>query len=117
MLIEQGASSPTRKRRMGTGGRLLAALAELGGDKGRIVHHAERSWASITFAGTRHKVVIEYHGDIAIEAGECFIAFLSEHEFAIPGHLVADAAVTEVDQTLDPAVLRVTCELLLLEES
>ena len=105
-----------RKRRPGASGKLLEALADLARHKGRITHHHEASWASITFAGTRHRVTIEFSGDEAIEAGECFIAFLPEHEFAIPGRLVADAAVTAVDHALDPAVLRVTCELLLLEE-
>jgi hypothetical protein len=45
-----------------------------------------------------------------------FITFLPEHEFAIPGQLVADAAVVEVDHRLTPPRMIVTCELLLLEE-
>ncbi|RIV91484.1 hypothetical protein D2V17_02815 [Aurantiacibacter xanthus] len=111
------AHRPARSRRTGTSGKLLAALADLACSKARVTHHQEASWASITFAGTRHRVTLEFRGDEAIEAGECFIAFLPEHEFAIPGQLVADAAVVEVDHCLDPAVLTVTCELLLLEES
>ncbi|MEN7537022.1 hypothetical protein [Aurantiacibacter flavus] len=108
---------PARKHRTGTSGRLLAALADLARHKSRLTHHHEASWASITFAGTRHRVTLEFRGTEAIEAGENFIALLPEHEFAIPGQLVADAAVIEVDHCLDPAVLSVTCELLLLEES
>ena len=107
---------PPRKHRTGTSGKLLAALADLARRKARVTHHREASWASITFAGTRHRIRMEFRGEEAIEAGECFIVFLSEHEFAIPGQLVADAAVIEVDHCLDPAVLTVTCELLLLEE-
>jgi len=109
-------TAPTRKRRMGTGGRLLAALRALANGQGRVTSHSEHSWASITFAGARHKVVLEFRGEANIEAGECFIAFLPEHDFAIPGQLVADAAVTEVDHVLEPACLTVTCELLLLQE-
>ncbi|MXO93501.1 hypothetical protein GRI62_07770 [Erythrobacter arachoides] len=89
---------------------------ELARGQARIASHHERSWASITFAGTRHRVELVFEGTEAIEAGECFIVFLPEHEFAIPRQLVADAAVVEVDHTLDPPVMRVTCELLLLEE-
>ena len=100
----------------GTSARLARALADLGGGRGRIVSHHEKSWASITFAGTRHRLVLEFTGAEAIAAGECFIVFLPEHEFAIPGQLVADAAITEVGQTLDPPRLTVTCELLLLQE-
>lgn len=114
--LTQQPAPPTRKRRLGPGGRLLAALAELAQDKARIVSHCERSWASITFAGTRHRVKLEFRGEAAIEAGEMFIAFLPEHEFTISGQLVADAAVTAVDHVADPACLTVTCELLLLEE-
>ena len=107
---------PARKHRIGTSGKLLAALVELARHKARVIHHHEASWASITFAGTRHRVTLEFRGEEAIEAGECFIAFLPEHEFTIAGQIVADAAVVEVDHSLDPAVLTVACELLLLEE-
>jgi len=117
MHIDQTTTPPARKARRGIAGRLQAALLELANGHGRMLHHGQSSWASITFAGTRHRAVMEFRGDEAIEAGECFIAFLPEHEFAIPGQLVADAAITQVDHSLDPAILTVTCELLLLEES
>ena len=110
------ASASKRKRRRSPGEKLIEALMVLARGKGAITRHTERSWASITFAGTRHRVEMLFEGDEAVEAGECFIAFLPEHEFAIPGQLVADAAVTEVDSTLCPPQLRVTCELLMLEE-
>lgn len=107
------------KRRQIRGPRelLTEALLALADGKGRIVQHTEKSWASITFAGARHRVELEFAGAEAVEAGECFIAFLPEHEFAIRGQLVADAAVVEVDHRAAPPQLRVTCEILLLEES
>lgn len=110
-------SKPARKPRRTAGERLVEALRDLARGKGAIVRHTERSWASITFAGTRHQVDMLFEGDEAVEAGECLIAFLPEHEFAIPGQLVADAAITEVDSVLHPPQLRVKCELLMLEES
>lgn len=106
----------TARRRRSPGERLLEGLAELAQGKARVLSHAESAWASITFAGTRHKVVLEFSGAEGVEAGECFIAFLPEHEFALPGQLVADATVVEVDHQLDPPQMRVTAELLLLEE-
>lgn len=109
--------SAVRKARRTPGDRLIEALLELAAGKARIVRHSERNWASITFAGTRHRVELLFEGAAAIEAGECFIAFLPEHEFAIAGQLVADAAVTDVDHRLEPPRLAVTCELLLLEET
>lgn len=97
---------------------LLSALLELGGGKGELVRHSERNWASITFAGTRHSVVIAFTGTEAVTAGEAFIDALPDHEFAIPRQLVADAAIVAVDHTALPEPrLEVTAELLLLEES
>jgi hypothetical protein len=96
--------------------RLREQLFALARGQATVVNHEEKAWASVTFAGARHRVELAFEGAVAVEAGECFIAFLPEHEFAIPGQLVADAAVTEVDHRLDPPLLRVTCELLMLEE-
>ena len=97
--------------------RLREALLSLSHDKAIIIGHDERAWASITFSGARHRVRLRFDGAKAVEAGELFIAFLPEHEFAIPGQLVADAAVTEVGHRLEPPLMEVVCELLLLEEA
>lgn len=112
--------TPPPARRRGQRGpreQLADALRALAEDKGKITRHSEKSWASITFAGARHRVEMIFDGEDAVEAGECFIAFLPEHEFAIRGQLVADAAVVEASSTTQPARLSVTCEVLLLEES
>ena len=97
-------------------GRLREALFALAKGQATIVSHEEKSWASVTFAGARHRVELLFDGAEAVQAGELFIAFLPEHEFAIPRQLVADAAVTAVDHRLDPPRMLVSCELLLLEE-
>ena len=81
-----------------------------------ILSHEEKSWASVTFAGARHRLELLFDGAEAVQAGELFIAFLPEHEFAVPRQLVADAAVTAVEHRLDPPRMVVSCELLLLEE-
>ena len=71
-------------------------------------------WASITFAGTRHTVSMCFSGIAAVEGGEALIALLPDHEFAIPGQLVADATVIAVDHRVMPEPrMAVTCELLL----
>jgi hypothetical protein len=113
---ENGVKSPRRGGGRGAGARLTLALLELAQGHARLLSHSEKSWASITFAGTRHRYVLEFDGAEAVEAGDCFIVFLPEHEFALSGQLVADAAVTEVDHMASPPLMRVTCELLLLEE-
>ncbi len=97
---------------------LLAALLDLAGGRGELLRHAETNWASVTFTGTRHTVVLVFAGDAAVAAGELFIAALPEHEFAIPRQLVADAAVVRADHsTLPQPRLEVEVQLLLLDEA
>jgi hypothetical protein len=107
--------TPVRPRRVAAD-RLREALLELARGRATILAHCEKSWASVTFAGARHRLELLFEGAAAIDAGEVFIAELAEHEFDIPGQLVADATVTEVDHRLQPQRMQVTCELLLLEE-
>lgn len=114
MLDEAGGARRVRE----PWARLLDAVLRLGGEQARLLRHAERPWASATFAGTRHTVALCFAGAGAQAAGEAFIAALPEHEFAIRGHLVADAAITSVDHVLLPEVmLTVEAELLLLDDA
>lgn len=97
--------------------RLVTALLDLAEGTGEIISHGEKGWASITFSGARHAVTMRFIGDRAIACAERFIAFLPEHEFAIPGHLVAHADVTEVTHIASPAQMTLCCEILLLEDN
>ena len=84
----------------------------------QVITHSEKAWASITFAGTRHSLSLLFAGEDAVEAGERFVAELPEHEFAIPGQLVADAGIVEVEHRLSPSPrMIVQCDLLLLEDA
>ena len=110
--------APPPPPRRGFTARLERALIDIADGHGRVLEHRERSWASITFAGTRHTLRIAFDTPEAIEGGEALIAALPDHEFALPGRLVADATVSAVDHVLVPALsLTVTCEFLLLEDS
>lgn len=116
------AATPRARRprpsRRTAGDRLRTALETLGDFRGQVLEHREKAWASITFAGTRHSLTMLFAGEEAVEAGEHFIAELPEHEFAIPGQLVADATVTGTEHRLLPSPrLVVECELLLLEDA
>ncbi len=96
---------------------LVSALIELTGRQAELVRHSERSWASATFSGSRHTVVLSFTGAEAVAAGERYMNMLPEHEFAIARHLVADAAVVAVEHyALAEPRLEVTAELLLLED-
>lgn len=97
---------------------MRSALCALAGNLARIDSHTEKNWASVTFAGTRHRIVLVFDGAEAADAGEHFIDALPDHEFTIPRQLVADASVVEVDHTIAPATrMVVTCEVLMLEEA
>lgn len=109
----KGRSRPSRSPWM----QLLAAVLELAGGQASLLRHGERSWASATFTGTKHTVALVFAGSDAQEAAERFVDLLSEHEFAIAGQLVADAAIIAVDQDLLPEPrMTVEAELLLLDD-
>ena len=97
--------------------RVRSALLLITGGAGTVLLHEETAWASITFSGTRHAVVLEFCGADAVAAGEELIELLPDHEFTLPGQLVADAAITKVDHRFGAMErLEVTAVLLLLEE-
>ncbi|MEE4199259.1 hypothetical protein [Erythrobacter sp.] len=101
-----------------TADRLRDAMLALAQGQAKLISHEETAWNSITFSGTRHEIAFEFTGAQAVAAGEELIAQLPEHEFTIPGQLVADATVREVDHRFGAEErLVATCVLLLLEES
>ncbi len=98
--------------------RVREALLMLANGRADLLTHEEKAWNSITFSGTRHEVMLDFNGAEAVTAGEDFIAELPEHEFRIPGQLVADATISEVDHRFGTGErMVVTAVLLLLEES
>ena len=97
--------------------QLLSALLDLAQGEAELIRHAERAWASVTFSGTRHSVVLAFTGADAVAQGEQLIDALPDHEFTIPGQLVADAAVVRVEQIMLPLPrLEVEVEVLMLDE-
>ena len=122
MRIDPACHAPAihaseRRRPRGPWLRLLSAVLELAGPRAELLRHAERPWTSATFSGTRHTIALTFTGSQAMPEGEEFIADLPEHEFAISGQLVADAAITLVEHEAgaEPR-MTVEAELLLLED-
>ena len=108
---------PMRARKT-TADRLREALFLLSGQCAKCLKHEESAWSSITFSGTRHEVTLAFEGAEDVANGEEFMELLPEHEFTIPGQLVADASIREVDHRFGlHERLEVTAVLLLLEES
>ena len=103
-----------------TAEKLRHAISELSAHKGELLSHREKAWASITFSGTRHELCLRFTGQDAVDAGEALIAALPDHDFSIPGQLVADAGVAEVDQRFgsgSDCTLTCRLDILMLEDS
>lgn len=119
--IERKSESTSRlhpRVRISPGERLLRAVVALAGPHAELMQHSEAPWASVTFAGTRHSIVLRYAGWEACDAAEELMATLPEHEFTIPRTLVADAAVVRLDQVLLPEpTMTLELALLLLDDA
>jgi hypothetical protein len=115
--FETKSAASLHRTRRSLAEKVQAALSTLAAGRAAVLSHEEKPWASITFSGTRHEVVLEFKGTEAVVAGEDLMEHLPDHEFAIPGQLVADAAITAVDHQFGPEErLTLTTVLLLLEE-
>ena len=114
----RGLRPPARRTGPQAWQPLLRSLLTLAEGQAELLAHRERDWASATFSGTRHTVDLAFQGSAAVAAAERFIAALPDHEFSLPGALVADASVVAVDHRALPGpALTLTCELLLLAEA
>ncbi len=99
------------------GRRVLAALQEMVGTCAELLAMEERPWASATFSGARHTITLRFTGSEDCETADGFIEALPEHEFGLPGLLVADAQVRSVIfDSLPQPTMTITAELLLLNE-
>jgi hypothetical protein len=78
---------------------------------------AQAEWASVTFAGARHRLGLTMEGAGALGAAADFLDALPELELAIPGHIVADIALVAEERSDrgDHAVLEL--EALTIKES
>lgn len=96
---------------------LVRELEQLAGGAGMMMVHAQRAWASITFQGARHTFTWSFEGAEDVAKGRDMLEALPEHEFTVPGQLVADAAVVHSTHRVHPERLVAQFELLLLEDA
>lgn len=76
-----------------------------------VAQHDSTLWTSVTFAGARHRLIIE----APLTSGfDRWLAALPEAEFALRGHLVADVAVGSIEHCDGRAT--VTIEALTVED-
>ena len=77
---------------------------------------ASRSWASVTFTGARHRLRLCVEGERASDAADAFLSGLSERDFALRGHILADIALVANDR-LERGAIRLVLEALTVEEN
>jgi len=77
---------------------------------------SSRAWASITFAGERHRLALCLPGPGAQAAVDAFLDGLGDREFALRGHVVADIEATGIQRDGEGQI-RLTLEALTVEDS
>ena len=103
--------------RITTGQRLAQALFECAGPQARLVRHGETQWASATFTGSRHTFVLRFFDMAGIAAAEKLGEAIDHDAITIPGALIAELAVTRLDQRLLPdAMVELEIAALLLDQ-
>jgi len=76
-----------------------------------------RSWASATFAGARHELTFRIEGEGAGAASRMFLETLTEAEFELRNHILADIALV-ADERLDCGNgVRISLEALTVEDA
>lgn len=92
-------------------GRALLAEAVAAGCPATLLRSDWKRWASATFTGARHQLVLSVPAGTSLER---WIAALPDAEFTLRGHLVADLVIGEVRREGDLAEL--SLEALTVEE-
>ena len=99
-------------------GMLRSLLRRAGVHRDRILLTEFRStdWQSLTFIGERHQIRLRIPPPGAERIAASLVNGIEDAEFAVPGHVVADIALTsEPEQRPDGSIL-VELEALTVEE-
>ena len=72
----------------------LARALERNGPGVTVSRCEATPWASVTFAGARHRLTLEARATTGLDR---WLAGLPDAEFALHGHLVADVTVTAIE--------------------
>lgn len=117
MYVDTARPGPASSAAERAGKRLVTALQDMVGGCADLLALEERAWASATFSGARHTVTLRFTGAEDCETADIFVEVLPEHEFGLPGLLVADAQVRAVTyDCLPQPSMTVEAELLVLNE-
>lgn len=97
---------------------LRGLLARAGEERDRILLMDWQSvdWQSLTFVGERHRILLRITGENSPRLARRLAGGISEEEFAIPGHIVADMLVTGQPRQEPDGSITLTLEALTIEE-
>lgn len=76
---------------------LLAQLLALAGEPTTVERAVSRPWASALFEGRRHLIRLHVHGEDYLMRSLMLMAVLTDAEWQISGHFVADITVDNGD--------------------
>ena len=96
---------------------LRSLLARGGVDRNRILLTEFRStdWQSLTFTGEQHQIGLRIPAPDAPEIVGKLVNGLSDCEFTLPGHVVADIAVAGEPERREDGSMTLTIEALTVE--
>ena len=94
------------KIRRDAGDMLVTAMLDHGAG-GACVRRTGTRWASATFSGMRHAVVLHFTGADAVAQGRALAAGLDVYEFTLHGHIVADICVVRREERGGELVLEI----------
>jgi hypothetical protein len=99
-------------------GHLRSLLRRAGVDRDRILLTEFRStdWQSLTFIGELHRIRLRIPAPNAAEVVASLVNGLSNDEFSIPGHVVADLALAGEPEPQTDGSIVIGIEALTVEE-
>jgi len=93
---------------------LRGLIARSGASRNQVLLTEVRSvdWRSLTFDGERHEIALRFTGPGAGREAERMLDGLDEHEFRLPGAIVADISVAGRCVGLDDGSVSIAIEAL-----
>jgi len=96
--------------------RVIAQLLDLAGTDSSVIATSSRPWASATFVGARHVVVLRLKGPDNAARAATLADRLPDAEFSITGHIVADACADELRPAADGSETVMRLSILTIED-
>jgi hypothetical protein len=96
--------------------RALARRAAIAADRLLLVDWVSVDWQSLTFVGERHVAQLRVLGPNAAATVDRLLHDLDEAEFALPGHVLADIALTAAPEAADDGSVMISVEALTIAE-